>query len=130
MKAIFISFNQAYYESIVNLMDRINLRGFTYWNEVQGRGSHTGEPHYGNHAWPTLNAAILTMIPDEKVEHFLSLNGEKTVALGGDLDGCEALAAGMTGVESVAALYDALARRGCGEDLLADLFWNNWRRLL
>lgn len=43
MKAIFISFNQAYYESIVNLMDRINLRGFTYWNEVQGRGSHTGE---------------------------------------------------------------------------------------
>ena len=72
MKAIFISFNQAYYESIVNLMDRINLRGFTYWNEVQGRGSHTGEPHYGNHAWPTLNAAILTMVPDEKVEHFLS----------------------------------------------------------
>lgn len=64
------------------------------------------------------------------VEHFLSLDGEKTVALGGDLDGCEALAAGMTGVESVAALYDALARRGCGEDLLADLFWNNWRRLL
>ena len=72
MKAIFISFNQAYYESIVNLMDRINLRGFTYWNEVQGRGSRTGEPHYGNHAWPTLNAAILTMVPDEKVEHFLS----------------------------------------------------------
>lgn len=64
------------------------------------------------------------------VEHFLSLDGEKTVAIGGDLDGCEALAAGMTGVESVAALYDALARRGCGEDLLADLFWNNWRRLL
>ena len=73
MKAIFISFNQAYYESIVNLMDRINLRGFTYWNEVQGRGSHTGEPHYGNHAGPTLNAAMLMMVPDEKVEHFLSL---------------------------------------------------------
>lgn len=64
------------------------------------------------------------------VEHFLSLNGEKTVAIGGDLDGCRDLAAGMTGVESVAALYDALARRGCGEDLLTDLFWNNWRRLL
>ena len=73
MKAIFISFNQAYYESIVNLMDRNNLRGYTYWNEVQGRGSHTGEPHYGNPAWPTLNAAILMMVPDEKVEHFLSL---------------------------------------------------------
>ena len=64
------------------------------------------------------------------VEHFLNLNGEKTVCLGGDLDGCRDLAAGMTGVESVAALYDALVQRGYGEDLLADIFWNNWRRLL
>ena len=59
MKAIFVSFNQAYYEMILNVMDRNNIRGFTYWNEVQGRGSKTGEPHYGSHAWPTLNSAIL-----------------------------------------------------------------------
>lgn len=64
------------------------------------------------------------------VEHFLSLNGERTVAIGGDLDGCEELAAGMTGVESVTALYDALARRGYDKPLLTDIFWNNWRRLL
>ena len=44
MKAIFVSFNQAYYEMILNVMDRNNIRGFTYWNEVQGRGSKTGEP--------------------------------------------------------------------------------------
>ena len=31
MKAIFISFNQAYYEAIVSIMDRNNLKGFTYW---------------------------------------------------------------------------------------------------
>ena len=55
MKAIFISFNQAYYEAIVSIMDRNNLKGFTYWDVVQGRGSKTGEPHYGNHAWPTLS---------------------------------------------------------------------------
>ena len=71
MKAIFISFNQAYYEAIVSIMDRNNLKGFTYWDVVQGRGSKTGEPHYGNHAWPTLNSAILTMVEDEKVDHFL-----------------------------------------------------------
>ena len=41
MKAIFVSFNQAYYEMILNVMDRNNIRGFTYWNEVQGRGSKT-----------------------------------------------------------------------------------------
>ena len=73
MKAIFISFNQAYYEMIIGLMDRNNIRGFTYWEVVQGRGSKTGEPHYGNHAWPTLNSSILTMVEVEKVDHFLGL---------------------------------------------------------
>ena len=54
MKAIFISFNQAYYEMILSIMDRNNIRGFTYWEEVQGLGSKNGEPpHYGSHARPT-----------------------------------------------------------------------------
>lgn len=73
MKAIFISFNQAYYEMILAIMDRNNIRGFTFWEEVQGRGSKTGEPHYGSHAWPTLNSAILTFVEDRQVANFLDL---------------------------------------------------------
>ena len=46
------------------------------------------------------------------IERFLSLDGEKTVALGGDLDGCEALAAGFSGVQDVAKLYQALEEEG------------------
>jgi hypothetical protein len=38
---------------------------------VQGKGSKTGEPHYGSHAWPTLNSAIMTVIPDEKTDALL-----------------------------------------------------------
>lgn len=85
MKAIFISFNQAYYEMIISIMDRNNLRGFTYLEEIQGRGSKTGDPHYGSHAWPTLNSAMLTMVEDEKVDSFLDLlhkMDEQTEALG------------------------------------------------
>lgn len=85
MKAIFISFNQAYYDMIITTMDRNNLRGFTYWDEVRGRGSKTGEPHYGSHAWPTMNSAILTMVEDDKVDNFLALlhnMDEETEALG------------------------------------------------
>lgn len=85
MKAIFISFNQAYYDMIITTMDRNNLRGFTYWDEVRGRGSKTGEPHYGSHAWPTMNSAILTMMEDDKVDNFLDLlhkMDEETEALG------------------------------------------------
>ena len=73
MKAIFISFNQAYYEMILSIMDRSNIRGFTFWETVQGRSSQKGEPHYGSHAWPTLNSAILAMVDDEKVDPFLDL---------------------------------------------------------
>lgn len=73
---------------------------------------------------PTMDALVA------HVEHFLALDGEKTLCLGGDLDGCEVLAAGMTGVQNVTKLYAALKARGYGETLLEDIFWNNLRRLI
>ncbi|MCC8144122.1 MAG: hypothetical protein LUD02_08940 [Tannerellaceae bacterium] len=85
MKAIFISFNQAYYEMVVALLDRNSMRGFTYWETVQGRGSNKGEPHYGSHAWPTLNSAIIAFTEEEKVDNFLDMlhkMDKQTEALG------------------------------------------------
>lgn len=73
MKAIFISFNQAYYEDIIRIMDYNNIRGFTYWDNVAGRGSNTGDPHYGDHAWPTMNGVIWSVVDKEKVELFLKM---------------------------------------------------------
>lgn len=72
MKAIFISFNQSYYEQVIAILDRNNVRGFTSWEQVQGRGSKDGEPHYGSHAWPTLNSAIITFVESERVEKLLA----------------------------------------------------------
>ena len=72
MKAVFIPYNQAYKERLIEILDRMNIRGFTNWDGVQGRGTKKGEPHYGDHAWPTMNSAIITMIPDEKVDYLLA----------------------------------------------------------
>lgn len=72
MKAVFISFNQSYYDQVVAILDRNHCRGFTSWEEVQGRGSADGEPHYGSHAWPTLNSAMLVMAEDDRVEKLLA----------------------------------------------------------
>ena len=72
MKAVFISFDQAHYERIIDLLDRLNCRGFTAWNQVTGRGSIDGEPHYGTHAWPSLASAILTMVPDDRVDSLIT----------------------------------------------------------
>ena len=72
MKSIFITFDQAYYEQVQTILTLNHVRGFTGWESVIGRGSNTGEPHYGTHAWPSLNTAIITVVPDEKVKPILA----------------------------------------------------------
>lgn len=64
MKAIFIAYNQAYNQEIVELLENLGQRGYTVWEEIGGRGSVDGEPHLGNHAWPTQNHALLTAVED------------------------------------------------------------------
>jgi nitrogen regulatory protein PII len=71
MKAVMIVFNQAHTEKMEFVFDRLGIRGFTWWNEVRGRGSETGAPRQGTHTWPELNSAAITIVPDEKVEELL-----------------------------------------------------------
>ncbi|MBQ9186059.1 MAG: hypothetical protein IJ151_09640 [Bacteroidales bacterium] len=72
MKAIFIAYNQAYNEEIVELLEEFGQRGYTKWEDVGGRGSVDGEPHLGNHAWPTQNHALFTAVPDGHVSDIMS----------------------------------------------------------
>ena len=71
MKAIFIAYNQAYYDEIAQVLNDNGTKGFTEWNEIKGHGSNTGEAHYGTHAWPTLNNAILTFVEDDRADAIL-----------------------------------------------------------
>lgn len=71
MQAIFIAYDQAHHEAIIEALDKSSCRGFTYFGNVEGRGSHTGEPHYGSHAWPSLASAIITFVEDDRVEPLL-----------------------------------------------------------
>jgi nitrogen regulatory protein PII len=72
MKAIFIVFNQANTERVEYMLDRIGIRGYTWWENVQGRGSIAGEPRKGTHTWPEMNSAVITVVPDEKVDEILT----------------------------------------------------------
>lgn len=71
MKAVLISHNQALSEEVEDILDSLDILGYTQWVEVNGRGSDTGEPHMGTHTWPSLNNVLLTVIPDEKVKGLL-----------------------------------------------------------
>ncbi len=72
MKAIFISYNQAYNEEIADILGKNGQRGFTRWNEIQGIGGADGKPHMGSHGWPEENNAILTVVEDDKVSGILA----------------------------------------------------------
>ncbi|MBN2347609.1 MAG: hypothetical protein JXJ22_02160 [Bacteroidales bacterium] len=71
MKAVFIVFNQANTERVEYMLDRLEIRGFTWWENVKGRGSETGEPRMGTHTWPEMNSAVVTIVSDEKVQVLL-----------------------------------------------------------
>ena len=73
MKAVLITYNQAYSDEIVEALEQCGQRGFTRWTDIQGRGHFNGTPHLGSHAWPEQNHAVLAVVPDDKVRPILDL---------------------------------------------------------
>lgn len=71
MKAVFLSYNQALTDRVNAILDEQGIRGFTRWALTEGRGSVDGEPHYGTHAWPSMNASILAVVEDHQVSPLL-----------------------------------------------------------
>ncbi|MCC9168706.1 PG0541 family transporter-associated protein [Pontibacter harenae] len=71
MKGIMIIFNQALSEEIVELLDELGVRGFSKFNDLQGRGSNDGEPRMGTHTWPALNNAIFSVAPEDKAKELI-----------------------------------------------------------
>ncbi len=64
MKAAFIAYNQAFVDEVAQILHQLSIRGYTKWEDVKGRGTKTGEPHLGSHAWPSKNMATLCVVDD------------------------------------------------------------------
>jgi nitrogen regulatory protein PII len=71
MKAILIIYNQANTEKIEYMLDKLDIRGYSLWENVHGRGTKTGVPHLGTHAWPEINKSVLSVVEDDKVDKVL-----------------------------------------------------------
>jgi nitrogen regulatory protein PII len=71
MKAIMIIYNQAHTEKVEYMLERLGIRGYSLWENVQGRGTNTGVPHLGTHAWPEINKSVLAIIEDDLVDTLL-----------------------------------------------------------
>lgn len=71
MKAIMIIYNQAHTEKVEYMFERLGVKGYTLWENVQGRGSNTGVPHLGTHTWPEINKSVLAVVDDTLVDEIL-----------------------------------------------------------
>lgn len=89
---------------------------------IRDTGGVAGINQYG--AFLGENPSLDTVC--DHILHFLELDPEGThIALGGDLDGCDALAEGFEGIESYPALANRLLERGLTEDMVRNIYWNN-----
>lgn len=62
----------------------------------------------------------------DHIVHFMELDPKgKHIALGGDLDGCERLADGFSGVQDYPLLASKLLKRGLSQENVYNIFWNN-----
>lgn len=71
MKSVMIIFNQANTERVEYMLDVLKINGFTFFEQVQGRGTNGGVPHRGTHAWPEMNSCVITMVEDEQAPALL-----------------------------------------------------------
>ena len=71
MKSVMIVFNQANTGRVEYMLDVLGINGFTFFEQVQGRGTNGGEPRRGTHAWPEMNSAVICVVPNEKVPELL-----------------------------------------------------------
>lgn len=71
MKSVMIVFNQANTERVEYMLDMLQINGFTFFEQVQGRGTNGGEPRRGSHTWPEMNSVVITVVEDEKVAELL-----------------------------------------------------------
>jgi len=59
------------------------------------------------------------------IEHFLELSGSANVVIGADLDGMDSPPDGISGIEDMYKIYEALLSRNYSESLVRDIFYNN-----
>lgn len=58
--------------------------------------------------------------------HFIELDPTgRHIALGGDLDGCDQLPQGFSGIQDYPKLAECLSAHGLDHKMINDLFWNN-----
>lgn len=67
MKSAFVFFNKSITDQMFYILEKLDIRGYTYWETVHGKGE-IGEPRMGTHTWPEENSAIFVASEASKID--------------------------------------------------------------
>jgi nitrogen regulatory protein PII len=83
MKMVFITYNVAVHDEILEMLRQNGVDTYTRWEHVTGVGESSG-PHLGTHVWPALNSAIMAATSDDKAKSVLAAVREMRQAMSGE----------------------------------------------
>ncbi len=67
MKMVFIVYNVAVNDEVMEMLEQHGVETFTKWDRVTGVGKASG-PHLDTHVWPASNSAIAAATSDDKAK--------------------------------------------------------------
>ena len=70
MKLLYITYDVDFDEEITEMLDLLEVTGFTKWDRVLGKGQNS-EPRLDTPVWPGFNCAIAAVVSDEHLEKFI-----------------------------------------------------------
>ena len=65
MKMIFIMYNIAINDEVVQILKDEGIEEYTRWERATGCGKTSG-PHLGSHIWPAVNSVLAVAVEDDK----------------------------------------------------------------
>jgi len=65
MKMVFVMYNIAINDEVMEILKSVGIKGYTRWERVTGHGKRSG-PHLGNHVWPAVNSVLAIAAEDNK----------------------------------------------------------------
>ncbi len=75
MKLVLITYNIAVNDEVMEMLDALELKSYTRWEQVTGVGTGSG-PHLGDHIWPGKNLAMAVVTDDGKARALMDAVGE------------------------------------------------------
>jgi nitrogen regulatory protein PII len=70
MKMVMISYNAALDEDMTEVLEKLEVTGYTKWINVLGRGRTSGE-HLGSHVWPGKNCVVSLAVDERKKKEII-----------------------------------------------------------